>query len=531
MLGGELLFRFLNVMLLTALVAPLVLWRYRRAVLAGMATKVGAAMPLAPPLGAKPREAAASLAGAAAKIAWEARMRRRVFIAVVAALLPPALLLAAHYVIVNVLPVMPAQLSLYAGTAALMAVPMIGVLASIRLTRTLVLGAATLCGFAAISVAVSMLQRPFYGKAPTLDQLLNFFNFVGFAAITLALPLVLAAAIGARRVRGVAPFVFAGLLVFAVAPLLGVHLTQALGAMRWTQGWVLAGGIQVGAVLLALPVGLLAWWRLKALARGYEAKRFSDAQLLAHSWWLMFVAVYAVEQVSSHPDTAALVETVAVAALAYALFPFLLSRALAWSQRGLPALPRRMLLVLRVFGDSARTGALFEQFASRWQRFGPVTTIASPDAAADTVDPGDLLRFATGRIAESFVTSRDDLVQRLAALDVEPDRDGRYRITEFCCRDDTWQATVVALIARADAIVMDLRGFSAERRGAEFELQQLAGRTNADRIVLIVDDKTDRALLARAWPAGAEPPAAIEVRRGSGRQADAAFVALLAAAG
>ena len=90
---------------------------------------------------------------------------------------------------------------------------------------------------------------------------------------------------------------------------------------------------------------------------------------------------------------------------------------------------------------------------------------------------------------------------------------------------------MVALIARADAIVMDLRGFTAERRGAEFELHQLAARTNADRIVLIVDDKTDRALLARAWPAGAEPPAAMEVRRGSGHQADAAFAALLAAAG
>ena len=59
-------------------------------------------------------------------------------------------------------------------------------------------------------------------------------------------------------------------------------------------------------------------------------------------------------------------------------------------------------------------------------------------------------------------------------MDVEPDRDGRFRINEFCCRDDTWQATVVALIERADAVVMDLRGFTAERRGCEFELKELA---------------------------------------------------------
>jgi len=107
MLGSELLFHFMNVMLMTGLVAPLVLWRYRRAVLAGMQTKVGAAIALAPALGPRPRAAPASLPGVDAKLAWEARMRRRVFVAVVAALLPPALLLAVHYVVVNGLPLAP----------------------------------------------------------------------------------------------------------------------------------------------------------------------------------------------------------------------------------------------------------------------------------------------------------------------------------------------------------------------------------------------------------------------------------------
>ena len=70
MVGAQLLFHFLNVMLLTALVAPLVLWRYRRAVLAGMQTKVGAAIPLAPPLGPRPRAAPATMLGVDAKLAW-----------------------------------------------------------------------------------------------------------------------------------------------------------------------------------------------------------------------------------------------------------------------------------------------------------------------------------------------------------------------------------------------------------------------------------------------------------------------------
>ena len=54
MLGGELVFHFINVMLMTVLVAPLILWRYRRAVLAGMQDRGGAALPLAPVVARRP---------------------------------------------------------------------------------------------------------------------------------------------------------------------------------------------------------------------------------------------------------------------------------------------------------------------------------------------------------------------------------------------------------------------------------------------------------------------------------------------
>jgi hypothetical protein len=530
MLGGELSFHFLNVMLMTAVVAPLVLWRYRKAVLAGMQSRAGVAMQLAPALGARPRALDPAAPSLDVKLAWEHRMRRRVFVAVVGALLVPVLLLAVNEAILDGLALNPTNVWLIAGTALLMAVPIAGVLNALPIGRTAVLGLAMLAAFGVLTVALSMLQRIFAGKAPTLDQLRNAFVFVEYAVYTLWLPLVLAAALGARRVRGVAPFVFAGLFVFAVAPLLGVRVTQALGGMRWSAEWVLAGGIHVGAMVLALPVGALAWWRLSVLAHGYDAKRFSDAQLLANSWWLMFVAVHAVEQVAVHPGAKETLQIAMVDTVVYLLFPFLLARALERVGQGLARPPRRMLLVLRVFGDRARTGALFARIASRWQRFGPVTTIAAPDAAADTVDPGDLLRFAAGRIGESFVTSKDDLVQRLATMDIEPDRDGRFRIDEFCCRDDTWQATVVALIARADAIVMDLRGFGGTRRGSEFELEQLASRTAPERVVLIVDASTDRALVAHAIERAAAPMTVVEVRRGDARHADAAFTALLAAA-
>jgi hypothetical protein len=534
MSGGELVFTFVNVVLLTVLVSPLILWRYRRAVLAGMMDRGGMALQLAP-IVAPPTahaEAAAQESSAASARAWERRLRRRIFIGVLAALFAPALLLAAQSLWMGRQPLTPAHLVLVAGTTTCsMTVPIFAVLTATPFWRALRHWLVMLCALAAFDVALSMLQRPFYGKTPTLDQAMNFVYFFQYAAVSLWLPMLLGLAIGARRVRGVAPLAFAALLVFALAPLFGTRLTQWLAGMQWSAGWVLAlSGFDVGTVILALPIGLLAWWRLRALAGGYQAKRFSDAQLLAHSWWLLVVASSTTERVSSYPGTGPLLEILAVSAAAYLLFPWLLGHALRWAQDGAPPPAPRALLLLRVFGNTARTEALFDRSATRWQRFGPVTMIAAPDVGARTVDPGDLLRFATGDIAAGFIKSQQDLARQLAAMDLLPDRDGRYRVNEFYCRDDTWQATVVELIARADTVLMDLRGFGAERRGCEFELRELQTRSSADRVVLVVDASTDRALLAQLVPAASPPMRIVEIAHGSSRQSDAAFVALLQAA-
>jgi hypothetical protein len=528
MLGGELAFHFFNVMVMTVLVAPLVLWRYRRAVLSGMESRGGTTLPIAP---AQPRTPAPAGASPEPALAWEARVRRRVFVAALGALVLPSLLLGAQYLALGDEPITPAVLWMIAGVACSMAVPIFAVLTATPFRRALVIWIALLVTLAAIGLVIAVLQRLAAAKAPTLDQANNFVLFFEYAAFTLALPLLLGLVIGARRVRGIAPLAFAGLLVFALGPLLGLHLTRWLGAMPWAQGWLLSGpGIDAGFVVLALPVGVLAWWRLKALARAYEKKRFSDAQLLAHSWWLLFVATRTVELVSVYPGTKPLLEIVGASVVAYALVPITLSFLLRWAYGGATRPARRTLLVLRVFGDTARTESLFDRIASRWQLFGPVTMIAAPDVIARTVDPGDVLRFFTGRLAETFVQSRDDLARRLATLDVAPDGDGRYRVSEFCCRDDTWQATIVALIVRADAVVMDLRGFGPQRHGCEFELRELAARLDPGRVVLIVDASTDRALLEQTAAPTVAGMRVMEVRRGDDRETALAFEALLRAA-
>jgi hypothetical protein len=530
-LGGELSSHLLSVMLLTLAIAPLILWRYRRAVLAGMMASPGTPVPLAPAL-PLPAETATPADGAAeAALRWEKVLHRRVLVAAIAATFVAALPISALYLPLNELPLSPAHLYLKAGVLSLTAVPVYAVLTATPGRRAIAIGVLVLVALAGVGVVLSMLQRPFYGKAPSVDQAMNFVVFVQLAGLTLWLPLLLGLATGARRVRGVAPIVLAGLLVFGLAALLGSRLTQWLTATRTGAEWVLGGvGLDTGFVLIALPVGLLAWWRLKALALGYEAKRFSDAQLLARTWWLLVVAAEAIERISAHPALMPMLEVLAVSALSVAMYGPLLALGLRWADASPGRPPPRTLLVLRVFGDAARSEALFDRIVSRWRWFGPVTMIAGPDVVARTVDPGDFLRFAAGDIAASFVATSDDLGRRLAALDARPDPDGRYRVNEFCCRDNSWQATVVRLIDSADTVLMDLRGFNAQRAGCAFELGELGRRRWPSQVVLLVDAGTDRARLGQLLGEAAVQLPTLEVAGNLSAQSNEAIVALLRAA-
>lgn len=517
---GELIFHFLNTVVLTALVASVVLWRYRVDVLTGMGSSTG--QPLGTPAGVPARTVVPSPPVDA--LAWEQRARRRIGLAFLGSVAMPATLLALLQLHVSKLPLTPAHVMLVGGSLLLAAVPMIAVTLALGFRRALLLALQVLLACAALGTALSMLQRPFMGNQPSLDQLLNFFTFFQFAAVWLPLPLVLIALTGHPRIRGVAPITFAGLLVFGLAPVLGSRASAWLASTPGGSRLLFDIGLNGAFLALAFPAALLGWWRLKGLAGAYQAKRFSDTQLLARSWWLMFCATLALELINAAPGSWPTVA--AGSGAAYALFPvlngFLLARTGLQHHRP----PQRTLLLLRVFGYTARTERLFDRVGARWRLFGPVTLIAAPDVMARTVDPGDFLRFVGGRLASSFVTSRVDLNTGLAALDQAPDPDGRYRVNELCCRDDTWKATVVELMDRADVILMDLRGLTPARGGCEFELEQLYERLPASRVVLVVDSEAVVAQVAALMP---RLPVIVRFDKGSTAETDTLFETLLRA--
>ena len=519
---GQFIAHFINTAIITAIVAALVLWRYKVGVLAGMSSGGVVELPIPPPA---LRAAASGTAAAADAGVWERQVRRRVAVGtaliVLVCSLPPAYLAAAA-----VGDTTPMHVLGQTGQFLLAAAPIAALLAAYSWRQALLYAVAVLAGGAALMLAVSALQRLAVGRSPSPDQLLNGLIFLQLTALNAVAPLVVMVVTALPRVRGVAPMTFVGLLVFSLAPLGGSQLTRALAMTRTGSELVVNAGLSIGFVLLALPTGWVAWRCLAATARAFETKRVADSEVLVNVWWVMFVSAFWIDYVNVHPwSWPPLLLALGVCVAFAVLYRLTLRR---WLPPSRPAC--RTLLLLRVFADVSRTERLFDRVAGRWRWLGPVPMIAAPDVAARTVDPSDFLEFATGRMDARFVKSAADLDERLQRLDGAPDPDGRYRVNELCCRADTWRGAVVSLMDRADTVLMDLRDFSKKRAGCAFELQQLGQRLAGNRLVLVVDASTDREFLATNLGGGVARIVELPARYASDRDLERVFEEVVAGA-
>lgn len=248
---------------------------------------------------------------------------------------------------------------------------------------------------------------------------------------------------------------------------------------------------------IILACGALAWLLLRRTARRYQAKQTSDQMVTLDSWWLLVTTLQILFQMG-HSGIASLVFLLAFAGYKVAL-SFRLRRCGLVAQPGKP----KSLLLLRVFGHAARARTLADQVGQTWRHAGPINMIGGTDLATALLEPDELMAFWSGRLRQGFVVSPADLETRLLHLDEKRDPDGRYRINEFFCHDNTWRATVHALAQRSAGVLMDLRGFGKENRGCEFELAMLLGEVPLARVVLLVDrtTRTDdlRILLNTVW--------------------------------
>jgi len=507
MYSGQIIAHFVSTAIITAVVSITVLWFYRSTVMGHMSTG-GSAEIAVPPLRPRPRSSEHVPHDTIRE--WERRLRCRVMAGVVAAALISAIPIANltardfdGYVDHR------ATLTLaLIGPFAIAAVPMVASLLALSWRWAFGFGAMLLMMLAAATAATPMVQGIAIGMRPSPNQFLNAVLFLNLTALEAASPLLLLLTTGFARVRGIAPMVAVGLLIFSLAPLSASQLIRVLTTSPDWGPLVFALGRTTWTILLALPAGWLAWLSLNVVAQRFGSKRISESELLANVWWVLFVAARGIEHTAARGWSWTTLGVGCGVCLVFAV----LFRRLLKAAMPVPRPPKRTLLVLRVFDDEARTARVFDRVALRWRWLGPVMTIDAPDLSARTVDPLDFLALVSGRLQARFVKSVGDLEEGLAHLDVEPDPDGRFRVNKLCCQADTWRAAVVSLIERADAVVMDLRNFSTKREGCTFELRQLGQRLNTGRVVLTVDDTTDRELLAACLGASAAP-SVMELRR------------------
>jgi hypothetical protein len=318
-----------------------------------------------------------------------------------------------------------------------------------------------------------------------------------------------------RRTRAVAPlimtfaiFAMTGIviaLVYGIDPMAGflfsghwlanifLMVSRAFGPKAIAPiTFILLGSIGV------IVFGVVGWSIIRIIRRLYLTKRISDQSLYIDSIWFIFAIIQSIQMVFEGPwwMLAGL-----VAFIVYKIVTgvgFSVVRKKLESSENVP-----QLLILRVFSLGRKSEMLYNIVTRSWRYAGNALFITGPDLVAATVEPHDFLEYLSGRLSNRFIDSQETLHQRMAEMDLAPDPDGRFRIKDFFCYDDTWKMALSRLVHESEVILMDLRSFSAKNAGCKFEIAELINHIPLDRVIFVIDKTTDekfmRQTMVEAW--------------------------------
>lgn len=304
------------------------------------------------------------------------------------------------------------------------------------------------------------------------------------------------------------------LVVLCCGAMLGTFLAllamapgQCIGQGGSFQGsdWLIAGAVTAAAVGVFCASMWLAARGLDGLAWMINRGWMSDVSVVAAAGMLLLaaLAVIAMDKPSATPAFKFFLLLAWVAAFVAAYVAVL--RRHPCPQKG------RRLLMLRVFSRDHRAERLLDTLQSRWQLAGPVLEIGGPDLVKLNLDINEFIKFATFRLHELFQPSAVPADVLAHSLDLGLDREGRFRVNELFCFDTSWKAVVEQLLAIADVVLLDLRGFNDKRSGTSHEVERLAARSLLPRVVAIGDAHTDWAYFDRRV-AAAGPAQALALR-------------------
>jgi hypothetical protein len=167
--------------------------------------------------------------------------------------------------------------------------------------------------------------------------------------------------------------------------------------------------------------------------------------------------------------------------------------------------PPLRIAYLRLFENRPRTRTFVE---GAWREFGRVYFLRS----AGSVTPKEFKQLErTGDVRSMFITSRPQLVAELerpdrpplpkgrhAFQDVGPatvrvrDRYGCYPMTSLLCHGSFWKEAVDVLLERVDLVALDLSGLRERNQATRYELQRVIDRVPVERLVLLIDEQSNR---------------------------------------
>lgn len=337
------------------------------------------------------------------------------------------------------------------------------------------------------------------------NENVSFAQVVGWMLFDTGLPLIVVTALclgGATRAVG--PWLAPLFIVLSGSSQLGLDVLAAMVEAEspfivWLAGWL---GATSAITLFAVLPWLIAWWPARALGRwlaqSYRERRISEL-------FYLFTAVWTIALIG--PALGAIGDLGWGAMVCFTPLLWIpLGAALMQGFAG-PAGAGQppTLLVLRVFQQDANVQAIFDRVIERWRLSGNTVLIAGTDLADRTIDADDIFTFIDGRLGERFINRAAEIEPRLGQFELKPDVDGRYRINECYCHDNTWQQALDRLVGISDLVLMDLRNFKAKNAGCVHELGVLARAGNLARVVILSNPQTERgaALAATAGaPAG-----------------------------
>ena len=265
---------------------------------------------------------------------------------------------------------------------------------------------------------------------------------------------------------------------FAVALAGAVFLDRAFGRLPLATLAIFA----VAGIVVQL---FILWGSFKLLV----SLHLTNELVQTHLCWILLIAYFAAATLSNFFAD----PVPARWGLFLALVPYLvtLHTLLFRIRKRRPRVAPMRLLLLRVFGRADRHEGLLRDLDDTWRRIGAVDLIASADVASRTLTSTMLEAFFLRRSDEEFLKTAAEVDRRIDALRFDIEVDTRYPVNPVYCYRHTWQRAFTRLAAGANAVLMDLRGFTAENKGCAWELDYLLRNFDVERIVLLTNDLTE----------------------------------------